>query len=261
VRHDGRFQLTTSHGPLVCERLVVACGGLPLPSIGASDFGLRLARQFGLAVVPPAPGLVPFQLGPTDMGDDLSGIAVPATVAAEGPAFRENLLFTHGGLSGPAILQASSYWQPGTPLHIDLLPDWDLVTELSAARSSGEQRQVSTVVSAQLPKRLVQQRVPERLVAQPVATLSNAEVAVLAEALHRWTPTPVDTAGYRKAEVMRGGVDTAGLSSKTMEARSMPGLYFIGEVVDVTGWLGGYNLQWAWASGHAAGTAVAEARQ
>ena len=258
VRHDGRFHLDTSLGAYACERLVVATGGLPLPTIGASDFGLRLAQQFGLKLVPTAPALVPFTLAPADACGDLSGIAVPAQVAADGPAFRENLLFTHGGLSGPAVLQASSYWQPGTPVAIDLLPDLDVADLLSTQRRSGDQRQTATVIAQHLPKRLAQRRVPAHLAARTVASLANAEVTAIADALHRWSPVPAGTEGYRKAEVMRGGVDTAGLSSKTMSARNVPGLYFIGEVVDVTGWLGGFNFQWAWASGHAAGLAMGE---
>jgi predicted Rossmann fold flavoprotein len=257
VAHQDRFAIATSdgtgNGEIVTERLVVATGGLPVPAIGASDFGLRLARQFGHGVVETAPALAPLLLPPGERLD-LSGIAVEAEVSADGPVFRENILFTHGGVSGPSVLQASSYWRAGRPLAVDLLPGRDLAAELAAGRTVNAQ--LGNHLAGALPRRLVAARLPEALAARPVAKLSPAEIATAAAALQRWELHPVATDGWLKAEVMRGGVDTAELSSKTMESRRVPGLHFIGEVVDVTGWLGGYNFHWAWASGFAAGSAV-----
>jgi len=253
VAQQGRFAIATSAGEVLADRLVVATGGLPIPSIGATDFGLRLARQFGHGIVETAPALAPLLL-PAHERLDLPGIAVEAEVAADGPAFRENLLFTHGGISGPSVLQASSYWRPGRPLQVDLLPGRDLAEAL--ARERGVKAQLANHLSGMLPKRLLQARLPAALADKPVSQLSKADIAAAAAALQSWELHPDATGGWLKAEVMRGGVDTAELSSQTMESRRVPGLHFIGEVVDVTGWLGGYNFQWAWASGYAAGKAV-----
>jgi predicted Rossmann fold flavoprotein len=253
VQHEDRFAVATNQGAITADRVVIATGGLPVPSIGASDFGLRIARQFGHGIIETAPGLAPLLL-PARERLDLPGIAVDAEVAADGPAFRENLLFTHGGVSGPCILQASSYWRPGRPLAVDLLPGRDLAGDLAAAR--GVKAQLGNHLAELLPRRLVQARLPAALAARPVAQLTRDERAAAADAMHRWELHPEATGGWLKAEVMRGGVDTAELSSQTMESRRVPGLHFIGEVVDVTGWLGGFNFQWAWASGHAAGSAV-----
>jgi len=250
---DDGFRVATASGEVSAERVVVATGGLPVPAIGATDFGLRLARQFGHAIVDTAPALAPLLL-PAPERLDLPGIAVDAVVSADGPAFRENLLFTHGGISGPSVLQASSYWRVGRPLAVDLMPDRDLAVELAALRSM--KSQLGNHLADALPRRLLHARLPEALAAKPVAQLSRADIATVAAALNRWELHPDATGGWLKAEVMRGGVDTAELSSQTMESRRVPGLYFIGEVVDVTGWLGGYNFQWAWASGFAAGSAV-----
>jgi predicted Rossmann fold flavoprotein len=253
VQHQDRFALATSGGEVLADRLVIATGGLPLPAVGASDFGLRLARQFGHGIVEPAPALAPLLLPPAERLD-LPGIAVDAEVRAEGVAFRENLLFTHGGISGPSVLQASSFWRPGRPLQVDLCPGHDLSGELAAAR--GVRTQLANHLSTLLPKRLLQARLPASLADKAVAQLSRADLAAVTAALQAWELHPEATGGWLKAEVMRGGVDTAELSSQTLESRRIPGLHCIGEVVDVTGWLGGFNFQWAWASGHAAGSAV-----
>ncbi len=253
VAHADRFTIATSAGEVVADRVVVATGGLPVPSVGASDFGLRLARQFGHGIIEPAPALAPLLL-PAGERLDLPGIAVDAEVRADGPVFRESLLFTHGGISGPSVLQASSYWRPGQPLHVDLLPGRDLAGELADAR--GVKTQLANHLTGLLPKRLLQARLPAVLAERPVAQLSRADIAAVTAALQAWVLHPDATAGWLKAEVMRGGVDTDELSSQNLESRRVPGLHFIGEVVDVTGWLGGYNFQWAWASGHACGTAL-----
>lgn len=255
-RRDSAFVLDTSSGTVECEALVIATGGLSVPKIGASPFGYKVAEQFGLAVVPPRPALVPLTFDTTELArfGDLAGVSVDVEVTAGGGRFRENLLFTHRGLSGPAILQISSYWTPGNPLHIDLLPD------ISAAELFAEHRRSralpATVLGEHLPKRLAQQWCEAADATRPMIEMSEKALHVLATGLHDWLVKPSGTAGYQKAEVTLGGVDTDDLSSKTMEARNVPGLYFIGEVVDVTGHLGGYNFQWAWASGFVAGSAA-----
>ncbi len=254
---DGKgFVLRTSAGEFDAQSLVVATGGLSVPKIGASPRGYRLAEQFGLAVVPPRPGLVPLAFDAAELAryGDLSGISLEAVVSADGPRFRENLLFTHRGLSGPAILQASSYWQPGEPIHVDLLPDCDAHDLLAAVRQS--RSTPASVLSDVLPKRFAQQWCEAMGATRFLAELPEKTVRALADGLHDWQVKPSGTTGYQKAEVTVGGVDTRGLSSKTMESTAVPGLYFIGEVVDVTGWLGGFNFQWAWSSGVAAGQAV-----
>ena len=253
VAHEDRFAISTIQGDLIADSVVIATGGLPVPSIGATDFGLRIAKQFGHGLIETAPALAPLLL-PANERLDLPGIAVDAYVKADGPVFRENLLFTHGGISGPSVLQASSYWRPKRPLSVDLLPGHDLEKELTNTR--GVKTQLDNHLAEYLPKRLLQARLPPQLAAKQVAQLSRADITAATDALQRWELHPTDTGGWLKAEVMRGGVDTAELSSKTMESRRVPGLFFIGEVVDVTGWLGGYNFQWAWSSGFAAGSAV-----
>jgi len=253
IAHGDRFSVSSSLGEMVADRVVIATGGLPVPSIGATDFGLRLARQFGHAIIETAPALAPLLL-PASERLDLPGIAVDAEVQADGPSFRENLLFTHGGISGPSVLQASSYWRQGRPLAVDLLPGRDIAADLAAAR--GVKTQLSNHLAQHLPKRLLQARLPPALHDRPVAQLSRGDIAAAAASLQTWELHPDATAGWLKAEVMRGGVDTGELSSQSMESRRVPGLHFIGEVVDVTGWLGGFNFQWAWASGFAAGNAI-----
>jgi hypothetical protein len=255
VTRTERFVVETSLGVYDSERLVIATGGLSIPQTGASDFGYRLARQFGMPLVATEPALVPLTLPAQDGLDALSGVSTDSEVEAGGQSFREHLLFTHRGLSGPAILQASSYWRAGSELSIDLLPEQDVAAALIAARSAGKGL-VSGVLGEVLPRRLASLWLDRHGGDRPVASLSDRVIAELHTALHCWTLVPAGSEGYRTAEVTRGGVDTRALSSQTMEAREVPGLHFIGEVVDVTGWLGGYNFQWAWASGHAAGSAV-----
>ena len=252
------FMLETSRGKTECESLVIATGGLSIPKMGATPFGYKIAEQFGLHVCQPVAGLVPFTLHDKDKTRfaPLSGIAIDCIASTPRKAFRENLLFTHRGLSGPAMLQISSYWRPGETLHINLLPDMNLVEELNSLKQQAAKLQVKTFLGQYLPKRLVMTLVDQSLLEQPVAGLSKQQSQQLAEAIHDWQIQPNSTEGYRTAEVTVGGVDTNALSSKTMECTSVKGLYFIGEVVDVTGWLGGYNFQWAWSSGWCAGQYV-----
>ena len=252
----GEFHLQTTSGRYATRSLVVATGGLSIPKVGASPFGYRIAAQFGLPVVPPRPGLVPLLFEPDTLArfGDIAGVSTPAVVRSGDGRFREALLFTHRGLSGPAILQASSYWTPGTSLHIDLLPDAPDDALLEPHRRS--RATPATVLAEALPRRLAQAWCAAAGATRPMDQMSDRALRALAGDLHDWQVRPSGTAGYQKAEVTLGGVDTAALSSKTLEARRVPGLHFIGEVVDVTGHLGGFNFQWAWASGHAAGIAA-----
>jgi predicted Rossmann fold flavoprotein len=256
VAAEGRFEVATSRGRFAAERLVVATGGMSIPQMGATDFGLRLARQFGLKVVEPRPALVPLTLSPEDrrLLSPLSGVSIDAMVGVGRQKFRENILLTHHGLSGPAILQISSYWQPGGTIEIDLLPDRNAGELLEDER--GGARELKTLLGQFWPARFAQAWTDLHGGSKPVRQISNRQLSLLAEDIHHWRLSPDGTEGFRKAEVMAGGVDTNGLSSQTMECRHLPGLHFIGEVVDVTGHLGGYNFQWAWASGFAAGQAV-----
>jgi predicted Rossmann fold flavoprotein len=253
VRHNGGFVLETSVGVSECDSLVIATGGLSIPKIGATDFGYRLAEQFGLRIVPPQPGLVPLAFSNAQQRAfaELSGISVDARVSANGASFRENLLFTHRGVSGPAILQISNYLVDGETFSLDLLPDRPARDWL--LNESRTNKELKTVLGQVLPQRFAQQWCALCAPSKPMHRHSASELDEIARRLHHWEITPAGTEGYAKAEVTRGGVDTGELSSKTMESRRVRGLYFIGEVVDVTGWLGGYNFQWAWASGHAAG--------
>jgi predicted Rossmann fold flavoprotein len=253
VRDSDAFVVTTASERVRTASLVIATGGLTVPKIGATPFGYRIAEQLGIAVVPPRPALVPLAFDPEVLSryGNLSGISVDAAVSCGGGAFRENLLFTHRGLSGPAILQISSYWNGKEPLHIDLLPDIDAAGWLIGERESPAR--LDNVLAQRLPKRLAQQWCAAHQVAAPINQLDADRLAQLAAQLDDWSVQPSGTLGYNKAEVTLGGVDTRELSSKTMAATRVPGLFFIGEVVDVTGHLGGYNFQWAWASGHAAG--------
>lgn len=253
------FRLETSAGTFSCAALVVATGGLSITKIGATGLGHLLAKQFGLAVIEPEPALVGLRWGPRDLVQwgDLTGVAVPDCVVRSGKtSFREAVLVTHTGLSGPAILQISLYWQNGEPLAIDTLPGVDVADWLSTARQHRGTATLGDLCAEKLPKRFAARYAILHLPEGPVARMSDGMLADVEATLHGWTVTPAATEGWEKAEVTRGGVDTAELSSKTMEARKVPGLHFIGEVVDVTGWLGGYNFQWAWASGAAAGRAV-----
>ncbi len=253
VREAEEFVVDTDQGACRARSLVVATGGLSVPKIGASPFGYRIAERFGLKIVPPRPALVPLSFGPETLArfGDLSGISIDAEVSCNGGRFREHLLFTHRGLSGPAILQISSYWRAGDAIEIDLLPGRDAEVWLLSEQSS--RVQLSNLLAQALPKRFAQQWCEAHDAVKPLNQFAASALRRLAEDLHRWKVTPSGTLGYNKAEVTLGGVDTDELSSKTMEAKSVPGLFFIGEVVDVTGHLGGFNFQWAWASGHAAG--------
>ena len=251
LERTDRFTVETSAGIFSAESLVVACGGLSIPKIGASGFGYDVARQFGLGIVKPRPALVPLLFNSEDVArfDGLAGVSTEVVAAAGGAAFREKLLFTHQGLSGPAILQASSYWSEDGWLDIDLLPGFNVAEGLREARGQGYRGEARSWLAQRLPKSLAARYGPSK----PVAMLSDREIDALEAELHTWRMTPSGTAGFEKAEVTAGGVDTVELSSKTFEARKVPGLYFIGEVVDVTGHLGGFNFQWAWASGYSAG--------
>jgi predicted Rossmann fold flavoprotein len=254
----GAFSAETSVGTFEAGALVIATGGLSIPKIGATPFGYQVARQFGLNIVECRPALVPWTFSREDRPrfDGLAGVAAESSVCAGRQSFRERLLFTHRGLSGPAVLQASSYWRPGEDVLIDLAPGIDLRPELSELRGSGYRGEARTVAARFLPKRLADRWFDLLGHSKPVMALSDREIDAIDAGLHGWRLRPAGTEGYEKAEVTAGGVDTEELSSKTMESRKTPGLFFIGEVVDVTGHLGGYNFQWAWASGNAAGLAV-----
>jgi len=255
---DSGFVIQTSQGKYHCGSLVLATGGLSIPSMGSSPLGYRIAEQFGIKVWSPSAGLVPFTLHTEDKQRlaSLSGIAVDAEVETSGMVFRENVLFTHRGLSGPAILQLSNYWQPGEAVTINWLPDKNIETMLESARQTHPKQQLKTLLGRILPARLVATLLPVKLLETPLAQIGKTQLELANQHLHHWTITPGGTEGYRTAEVTRGGVDCDAVSSKTMESKQIPGLYFIGEVLDVTGWLGGYNFQWAWSSGWCAGQYV-----
>jgi len=254
-RRDDGFAVRLASGTVQAAALVLATGGKSIPKMGATSFGYQLAAQFGLAVTETRPALVPltFEPGALERLKPLAGVSTEAIVSAGRKSFREALLFTHRGLSGPAILQVSSYWRQGDDIAIDLLPGTDPLELLRRARQETPRLALQTVLSAHLPHRLAQLLATEIGLAGQVGDLSDAKFRAAAAAIKSWRLKPVSTEGYRTAEVTLGGVDTAGLDSATMAARSVPGLYVVGEVVDVTGWLGGYNFQWAWASGWAAG--------
>ncbi len=254
----GRFLVATSRGEFSSEALVVATGGLSIPKIGATPFGYKIAEQFAIPVVKPRPGLVPLSVAPDDWKPyaDLTGVSLDVTVSFGKQGFRENMLVTHRGLSGPAILQISSYWQHGQPLHIDLLPDADLAALM--AEHKGSKKLLGNFLTQWWPKSFAEAwcgQLPG-IANLPLNQYNDRQRKQIADTAHDWQVTPSGTVGYTKAEVTCGGVDTRALSSKTMECVEVPGLYFVGEVVDVTGQLGGYNFQWAWASGHAAGQVV-----
>ena len=252
------FVVHCSQGSFRSESLVVACGGLSIPKMGASDFGYRLARQFGHEVLETSAGLVPFTFTGAvhEAFERISGVSCNATVTANNQTFREDILFTHRGLSGPAALQASSYWNPGDDILINLLPDVDAATLLTDAKQSQPRPLIRTVLAEKLPRALVPE-LQDMLWADqaetPIGEITNDRLREIGGSLNAWTLKPAATEGYRTAEVTLGGVSTDEISSQTMESKRQQGLYFIGEVVDVTGHLGGFNFQWAWASGHAAG--------
>ena len=258
VKQDGGFVAETDRGVWRAASLVIATGGLSLPKIGATPFGYTMARQFGLKIVECRPALVPLVYSREDQGkhEDLAGVSAEVVAAAGSHKFREKMLFTHRGLSGPAILQASTYWKPGKTVDIDLLPGMDLIGLLRECRSAGNRSEARTMIGRLLPKRLADRWFEIHAQSKPLAVLGDREIEAISAGLHRWRVKPAGTEGYEKAEVTAGGVDTGELSSKTMEAKRVPGLYMIGEVVDVTGHLGGFNFQWAWASGYAAGQSV-----
>jgi len=252
---DGGYALETDLGPVTTTSLVVATGGLSVPTLGGSGFGYELARQFGHHVHPTRAGLVPFTITDHKLGalcNELSGTSVDCIASAGGQSFRENLLFTHRGLSGPAILQISSYWQPGDAITLNLLPDRDALQWLQDEQISRPNTELKTLLAEVFTKRMAALLCGPWFVNKPMKQYTPAQLADVAEGLAAWQIVPAGTEGYRTAEVTLGGVDTREVSSKTMESRRAPGLYFIGEVLDVTGWLGGFNFQWAWASGHAA---------
>jgi hypothetical protein len=254
----GGFELRAGGAEIRCQALVVATGGKSIPKMGATGFAYDLARQFGAPVIEPRPGLVPltFEAGLLERTAPLAGVSVPVRVSAGKAAFDEALLFTHRGLSGPAILQVSSYWREGQPVTIDLAPGVDILAELKAEKAVQGRQAPATALARRLPRRLAQWIADEQEATGNLADLNAARLEALAGAVNRWTVKPVGSEGYRTAEVTLGGVDTRALDSRTMAAKAVPGLYFIGEAVDVTGWLGGYNFQWAWASGWCAGQAV-----
>ena len=252
------FQIHTKRQSYQTHSLVVASGGLSIPKMCASPLGYKIAEQFAIKIWPTYAGLVPFTLQPEDKQrfSDLSGIAINSLVSNQRCSFRENILFTHRGLSGPAILQISSYWRPGETISINLLPDIKLVEKLKEAQQSQSKKQLKSWLSQFLPKRVISTLLDPKLAEQTLQVLSQSQVIATAECFHAWTIKPNGTEGYRTAEVTLGGIDCDALSSKTMETKTIAGLYFIGEVVDVTGWLGGYNFQWAWSSGWCAGQYV-----
>ncbi len=260
VDFDDGYCVETSRGEYRSEKLVVACGGLSMPKLGATPLGYQIAEQFGHSIVPVRAGLVPFTLQEEDKERfaELSGVAVPVTAEANDGYFREAMLFTHRGVSGPAILQVSSYWQPGEAVTINLLPDLDAYEWLKTQQQQQPKTRLNTVLQAHFPKRVVTALAEHHQwpLSNKLADTSNAQFQTIADNLNRWQLKPNGTEGYRTAEVTLGGVNVDEVSSKTMESQKQPGLYFIGEVLDVTGWLGGFNFQWAWSSGFACGSEI-----
>jgi predicted Rossmann fold flavoprotein len=247
------FHVETGIGEFISESLVVATGGISIPQMGATDFGYKIAKQFSLKLTKTVPGLVPFVLA-EESYSELSGLSIDSIVSCNSISFRENILFTHKGLSGPAILQISNYWNEGDEVSIDLLPGTDVTAVIEKHKPN--KTELVNILAKFFPKRFAEKWCELNFASKPANRLSEKEIAVISEMLHCWKICPKGTEGFGKAEVTKGGVDTNELSSKTMESKKVSGLYFIGEVVDVTGWLGGYNFQWAWASGFAAGQYV-----
>lgn len=256
VEKESDFKVETNRGELESDALVIATGGLSIPKIGATDFGYRIARQFGLRIRETRPALVPLTFAPHKLDElkALSGVSIDALASCNGAEFRENILLTHRGLSGPAILQVSSYWKRGEAILIDLLPEVNAAEIFAAERRS--EAELANLLGHYLPRRFAHAWSNLYARSRPLNQYSPKELEEIARRLHHWQLVPDGSEGYKKAEITAGGVDTDELSSKTMEARRIPGLYFIGEVVDVTGHLGGFNFQWAWASGFAAGQYV-----
>lgn len=248
-----KFQIQTACETLQTDNLIIASGGLSMPALGATPFGYKIAEQFGINVIPPRAALVPFTWRESDKAfATLSGISLPITASTPRKSFSNQMLFTHRGLSGPAMLQISNYWESGEAVDIDLLPNENIVDILQELRQSAPKLQLKTVLCRHLPKKLVELWIAQQqLNDQVIAQLSKADLNAIEQLIHHWQFLPNGTEGYRTAEVTQGGVDTHFISSKTMEANTVTGLYFIGEVLDVTGWLGGYNFQWAWSSAFA----------
>jgi predicted Rossmann fold flavoprotein len=261
LSRDGTFRVVTGVGEFRAGRLIVATGGLSIPKMGATGLGYRIAARFGIPVAETRPGLVPLTFaGPVLEGmAALAGLSVRARLSCNGASFEEGLLFTHRGLSGPSVLQISSYWREGEAVGVDLAPDRDVVAWLAEKRALSPRIAVRTALAQVLPERLAASVEGRAGVQGPVGALSRAGTEAVARAVRGWQVTPSGSEGYRTAEVTLGGVDTGALDARTMEAKAVPGLHFVGEVVDVTGWLGGYNFQWAWASGWAAGAAAGRA--
>lgn len=247
------FRVTSNIGEFTSESLVIATGGISIPQMGATDYGYKISKQFGIKLTKTVPGLVPFTLNEKSYSE-LSGLSIDSVVTCNGTKFRENILFTHKGLSGPAILQISNYWNEGDEISIDLLPEIDLLSLIE--ESIPNKTELVNVLAKIFPKRFAEKWCELNFTSKPVNRLSEKEIDQIIDILHNWKIIPKGTEGFGKAEVTKGGVDTSELSSKTMESKKVSGLYFIGEVVDVTGWLGGYNFQWAWASGYAAGQVI-----
>ena len=254
VEYEDAFLLSTTAGNIRCKSLVIATGGLSFAKVGATDFGYKIAKQFGLKIEPTRPSLVPLIFEGDQSMNKLAGISVDSVISTRGHSFREQILFTHRGLSGPALLQISNYWRRQEPVAIDLLPSAPLREVLAAVKTG--RKLLTNLVSMHLPDKVVSALIPTALARKTVDQLSERDIEQLEDRLSAWVVKFKETEGYDKAEVTIGGVTTNELSSQTMEARDVPGLFFIGEVVDVTGWLGGYNFQWAWSSGHAAGSVV-----
>ena len=255
VEKNELFEVETNQGKFSAQNLVIATGGLSFAKIGATDFGYRVAQKFGLKIRPPRPSLVPLVF-PRDLQNykKLAGVSIDSVVSFGNQSFRENILFTHRGLSGPAILQISNYWQKSQPVSIDLMPERDAPRLLAAEREN--RQKLDNFLSAFLPNRFAEVFIEQNFANKPVYQISKKEIEKAGENLNKWQVKFDETEGYDKAEVTLGGVDTNELSSQTMESKKVKGLYFIGEAVDVTGWLGGYNFQWAWSSGFAAGQAI-----
>lgn len=255
---DGKFTLKTSGSDYLCESLVIATGGLSIPTMGAGPFGYKVAEQFGIKVWPTRAGLVPFTLTQQDKAkfSELSGVSFASKVSNERTSFTENTLFTHRGLSGPAILQISSYWREGEAVTINMLPAQDLYQTLLTFKIQQPLKLLKNLLTDFLPRRIIDTFLPKDVAEKKIAEISNQTLQDVADNLNAWQLTPNGTEGYRTAEVTLGGVDCNAVSSKTMQANNVPGLYFIGEVLDVTGWLGGYNFQWAWSSAWSAGQVV-----
>lgn len=253
-KSDSGYQLQTGIGAVSCTSLVIATGGLSIPTLGATGFGYQVAKQFGHTLLPTRAGLVPFTITDQlkELCTELSGTSVDCLVSCNDESFRENILFTHRGLSGPAILQISSYWLPGQAVAINLLPDHDVPTWLAEQQAERPNTELKTLLGELFTKKMATLLAEQWFDSKPMKQYTHAELAAIAEQLANWQVVPAGTEGYRTAEVTLGGVDTKEVSSKTMESLKSPGLYFVGEVLDVTGHLGGFNFQWAWASGYAA---------